>query len=223
MQVRRTRLGLFCGLVAVVLAGCAVPPVREGAAVPSAPATPIRTADVIPVKFARAETASLAPGGFNVQFGWLCERGGRKSWQQLPSNHYALLFSSALRDLGFKVEEPTNSLFDNPEDGSDIQIGARIEAAEANLCFPFSGRPSLDVGNPDRVKGHALMAVRWEVYSRSRKQVVYSVRTEAGVTLPESVQGGSYGVYARLFRGNAERLAADPGFRQLVMRRSPTT
>lgn len=221
--MRGRLLGTVLVAAAAAMAGCTVPPVRQGLADPAPSAAPLPATDILPVKFARVETMRVGTGGFNVQFGWLCEHGPRKAWQHLAARDYALLFSRVLQGLGFRVDPPTASLFEDPDLGSDFQVGATIEATEANLCFPFSGRPSLDVGNPDIVKGHAQMAVRWEVYSRSRKQVVYSLRTEGAVSLPESVRGGAQGVYARLFAANVERLAGDPGFRGLVTRASPRT
>jgi hypothetical protein len=85
----------------------------------------------------------------DVQYG----RGGRKEWQQLPPAQYRVIVASSTRLWGFKVDGTGSSLFDD-EDGPDLQIGALIETAESNLCFPFSGRSALAVGNPDIVKGN---------------------------------------------------------------------
>lgn len=220
IPARLIRFAASVGMT-ILLAACAVPPVREASPSVSADPTPLGESDPESIKFARAENASPVPAGFNVQFGWLCERGGRRQWQQLSPLQYSLLFASSIRPWGFKVDETSNSLFDDPDSGSDLQIGALIESAEANLCFPFSGRPTLDVGRPDIVKGNALMAVRWEIYSRSRKQVVHTLRTESSISLPDTVHGGARGIYARLFSENVQRLASDPGFRRLVTRQRP--
>jgi hypothetical protein len=206
--------------IAVLATACAVPPVSEA---------PVRTALVIPagvnsndlqlnrilVRLPREQS------GYKVQFGWFCEPGIDRGWPlgQLPVsyNDLAEAFNGELGKHQYKVVGLPESVFDSGQ-RAELQVGGIVNRLEANFCFPFSGRPTLDVGITDRIKGNIFMQVTWEVYSVSQSKVVFTTTTQGAFKAEEAVRGGVPGMLVRAFSANLRNLAADPGFHGVVLK-----
>lgn len=109
-----------------------------------------------------------------------------------------------------------DDLFDNPErEKADYQLAGVVSNVKSNICFPFAG-----LGNVRSSRGEYGLTVDWQLYSRQRGAVVYSLTTNGTAKLEDSVPDGFRVLQQNALRQATKNLLVDEGFRSAVARRS---
>lgn len=82
--------------------------------------------------------------------------------------HYEGVFAEAMKKSGFNVLSKSDNLFDGQDSGPkpDFLVGASFQPQSLDICDSLNG-----------VKGTVSIAVNWQVYDRSKQQVVETVTT----------------------------------------------
>ncbi len=158
-----------------------------------------------------------------IYYGWGCQPGVPISWQggQLVVNNdeFSDIFRRELGKEKYTVIGAPDSVFEEvPDSKADVLVGAVINKIQTNLCFPFSGSPTLSVGSTNSVKGGSWMNITWELYSRSEGKVLYKTTTEGSLKTEESISGGYKAFLLGAFSANIKNLLADPNFVALLLK-----
>lgn len=204
----------------LLLAACAIPPVsnaekRAAIAVPiDTQSNPLQLSKVI-TRIPVGETIA------KMQYGWGCMPGMVLGWPggRLAVSDQSLseTFKRELERLRYAIASEPDSVFESAiTSPSQLQVGATISKVEANLCFPYSGSPTLSAGNTDSVKGAVFMRVTWELYSPAQAKVILKLTTDGAFQTDPTIVGGLPAIFLKAFAANINNLAADPEFHRLV-------
>jgi hypothetical protein len=158
-----------------------------------------------------------------IQHGWGCFPGASINWRggrlNITDEELTDTFRKELERRNYRVVGDPYALFGEPSAWkAEILVAGLITKIEVNTCFPYSGSPTLHIGNTSAVKGGAFMRVAWQVYSRLDGKVVYETTTEGSYHTEEVISGGFPVVLRNAFASNVRNLLADPGFHGLVLR-----
>jgi hypothetical protein len=210
-------------LLALLMVGCAVPP----GATPS-PAMPA----ALPAdrQFAElglgpiAQRLNPAESGVQTQYGWFCLPAGKRYFTgDQPAISWASLDQAmrvALEPLNYKLRPRVGSVFSNDR-LSRLYLGGTITAVRANICHPFTGSSSLNIGNPGLAKGNALIEISWELFDSTDKKVLFATTIQGSFDTASTVDGGLSALLLRATANNVANLAASPEFRKAIMNVSP--
>jgi hypothetical protein len=211
-------------LVCIFLAACAVPPptiVQAGKPLAIPPNQTIQEMDLGPV-VARLDVSGSV---LNFQYGWFCEPASQRRLppDAVPFSRGALqrVVQGAFEPLGYKLKSAPDSVFER-EAPAALSLGGVVTKIVVNTCHPFSGRPSLDVGNPSIVKGNAFVEVTWELFSSGDQKVVYKSSVQGTFATDSTVSGGASAILMNAVAANLQNLASDPSFRDAVINALPS-
>lgn len=158
-----------------------------------------------------------------IYYGWGCQPGVPIGWQGgrliVNDEEFSDVFRRELEKEKYLVMGAPSSVFEEaPDSKADILVGAVINKIQTNLCFPFSGSPTLSVGSTNSVKGGSWMSITWELYSRSEGKVLYKITTEGSLKTEKSISGGYKAFLLGAFSANIKNLLADPTFVGLLLK-----
>jgi serine protease Do len=157
----------------------------------------------------------------SIQGGLMCLEKRPLAWDRGPEKEdptlYAGAFAEALEAAGYPVRRPGRTLFDEaPGSKPDLVAGAVIDHLTADLCFPLGG-----VGDFTKEKGSGEVNVTWQIYSRSRREVVFQAQGKGRGQLPEGSTMGPDAIAVDAFADAARNLLADPDFQAFVAGYTP--
>lgn len=212
-----------CALV-FALAGCVVAQVQV-ADTKATRVIPSGT-DAKPIQFQKIVTKLPLGESFGrLHYGWGCFPGRPLSWRggrlNITDEELTDTFRRELESNNYSVVGDPYALFGDPSvSKAEILVAGLIDKLDVKVCFPFSGSPSIDIGNTSTLKGGVFMRIAWQIYSRADARVVYEMTTEGSYTTEETISGGLPIFLRNAFAANVRNLLADPGFHSLV-RKSP--
>lgn len=215
----RISLLLACAL----LASCAVPP---GRSVPSSAPLSVDSTGPLPTLGLGPLLAQLDPNlaKWEVQYSWFCKPAGPTQLSAdrlpVPRGDFQRAFQNVLGPLGYQLAQPQPSVFEAPVI-PDLVLGGTLAQMEMTACYPYTGSPYLDVGNPTVAKGHAFLEMRWEIYSVQSKAVIFRSTVQSAFDTRDAVKGGSATIVQSAVMENLRNLAAQPGFREAILRHKP--
>jgi S1-C subfamily serine protease len=175
-----------------------------------------REGEVKSIEFRKAAD-TLAKGELvgKSRFGVLCLPGKPLAWRDGRINVDDEGFSESFRREVEKVKIATVSapapVVDTARTRPDLLVLAQVSAASLDVCSPWS-----DFGNWRDAKGGAYLKVQWQVYSQSRRKVVYETSTEGSVQSDDSVSGGASELVQAAFASATQNFLADPAFFRLL-------
>jgi hypothetical protein len=121
-----------------------------------------------------------------------------------------------LKAANYNMVGTPDDLFDDPaRSRADYQLAGVISNIKSNVCFPLGG-----FGNFKSAKGEYALTVEWQVFSRERSGVIYSVTTSGTSKLETSADDGFRTLQLNALRQATKVLMADDGFRDAVARGS---
>jgi hypothetical protein len=127
-----------------------------------------------------------------------------------------------MEPLGYQLEAEPESVFSPPPGPrAELLVGATVKKVQANLCFPFSGSPSLNVGDPSLTKGTVFVEIVWELYSVSQAKVVHTATTSGTFESKDAIGGGIATMVLNAFMNSLSNLAADAAFHKQATTRPP--
>lgn len=198
---------LACGLARQAAAGIQVP---TPVVVPDLPpGTAVR-----PVAFTRlvAKLSRGQPWG-TLQIGLLCLPAGELTWRggrmEIKTEDLDDVFREEMQKAGFKVDGDPNNLFEQVPSTSEYAVAGEITSIQASICAPMAG-----FGDYTNVKGVARLRVKWQIYSRLKKEIVATVTTDGGLKISASAAGNDQNIIFGAFAENVRGLIASPEFRQ---------
>jgi hypothetical protein len=210
-------------LLLLALTGCSVPPVQRTAVLQplTVPMDTIAGELALgPVVAKMAPTESTAI----VQYGWFCKEAPTRqpSIDRLPFSRPDLLrgFSAVLEPLRYRTQKSPDSVFASTPPANYV-LGAAVTKLQSSVCFPFSGSPNLNVGDPTAAKGSVFVEIRWELFSSADRSVVYASTTRGTYDAKEAEIGGYATIALNAFIASLRNLAAEEGFRAAVTRPKP--
>ncbi len=134
----------------------------------------------------------------------------------LSTTAYNDIFYRVLSGYGYRVAGNPDILFETVQEQPDLLVGANVSAISGELCRhvdTWSGRPD---GN---LSGTVRATVNWQVFDPARRRVVWQKDFEGTFVAPGPLPG-DYDLFVQhAFADSANRLAADPSFRDLLKRR----
>ena len=158
-----------------------------------------------------------------IQYGFGCFPGATLNWRggrlNITDEELTDTFRKELESLNYRVVGDPYALFGDPAAWkAEILVAGLVTKVEVNTCFPYSGSPTLHVGNTSALKGGAFMRVAWQVYSRLDGKVVFETTTEGSYHTDEVISGGFPVVLRNAFASCVRNLLANAGFHSLVLR-----
>lgn len=128
------------------------------------------------------------------------------------------LFYDSLSQANYLVVGDPEKIFGQADDPLDatFSVGAQIKEIRMNVCEEAS---SWDGSPLNRQKGEAWVKVNWQVYSKLARRVVYQTTTEGYGKIDEGVPSGERILIQHAFASAADNLAADSGFRDVLIAR----
>jgi hypothetical protein len=156
-----------------------------------------------------------------IQHGWGCFPGSSINWRggqlNITDEELTDTFRKELESRNYPIVGDPYALFGEPsERKSEILVAGLVTKVDLKVCFPYSGSPTLDIGNTSTLKGGAFMRVSWQIYSRAAGKIVQELTTEGSYKTEETISGGFPIVLRNAFAANVRNLLADPGFHGLV-------
>lgn len=119
-----------------------------------------------------------------------------------------------LKAANYNMVGAPDDLFDNPAKArADYQLAGVVSNVKANLCFPLAG-----FGNLRSVKGEYALTVEWQLFSRERDAVIYTVTTNGTAMVDSADENGMRTLQMNALRQAAKGLLANDGFRDAVAR-----
>ena len=196
----------------LLLVACAVPPVRDA---------PKLTPIVVPsgtttneIELGPVVARLSSDGSLGIQFGMLCQPAASRPApaDRLPvtQGDIGRAFKAVFGSLRYRTKEVPDSVF--VASPAALRLGGTVTRLEASLCFPYSGSPALNVGDPSRAKGSAFVEVVWELYSTSEGRVIFKRSVAGRFETEETVQGGIGTVVLNALSASLTNLAADSEF-----------
>jgi serine protease Do len=180
--------------------------------------------DAKPIEFRKIVTKiPLGEQIGRIQYGWGCFPGATINWRggrlNITDEELTDTFRKELENRNYPIVGDPYALFGDPSAWkAEILVAGLVTKVEANTCFPYSGSPTVDIGNRSALKGGAFMRVAWQVYSRVDGKVVYETSTEGSYHSEEVISGGFPVLLRNAFAASVRNLLADPGFHGLVLR-----
>lgn len=123
------------------------------------------------------------------------------------------IFRDQLKGLGFRTAGDPTNLFED-QASADLQVGALVTDLRIKVCNYVT------LVNAT-FQGSAVMDVEWQIYSVSQAKVLARIKTHGGTTIKGVKQGAGSSLLQGAFADNAQRLAADEEFRQIVAGPAP--
>lgn len=207
-------------ICAVLLAACTVQPttIAQQKAVLAGPSDPNAKS------FLLAQVVTQIPLGTrvqNIQYGWACLPGNSLDWRggriNLTDEEFVDAFRKEFTQASYKVAGDSKALFfDRATKKAELLIAGAIEKVEINVCFPFSGVPSANVGLNGKIKGFAYMRVRWQVLNAALGEVVFETTTDGSFVASEVVSGSVPEFLKNAFQSNLRNLLAEQRLHDLA-------
>jgi hypothetical protein len=209
-------------LLVFSLWGCAVTPVQVAES--KAPRAIPPGVDANPIQFRRIVTK--IPLGEQIgqyQYGWGCFPGAAIGWRggqlNITDEELTETFRTELQTQNYPVVGDPYALFGDPTSlKAEILVAGLVDKVDIRVCYPFSGSPSINIGNTGTLKGGVFMRVAWQLYSRAAGKVVYETHTEGSYKTDEAISGGLPLFLRNAFAANVRNLLGDPGFHALVLK-----
>lgn len=129
---------------------------------------------------------------------------------ELKASSYTDVFNSVMKRHGYPVDDQVELFKGSKEHVADLQVGARIIDATLNECYPKIAETEL------KAVGSAYLKIEWSIYSAIEKKVVFVTITEGSTYGDVESTIGEPGILRPALADAAERLAADPKYRQVV-------
>jgi S1-C subfamily serine protease len=166
---------------------------------------------VQPVSLTRI-AANIAPGT-----AWLEETAGlaclvsqttywKESNNRVGLSSFERVFRDQMASVGFNAGKDPSNLFEE-HSASDLQVGALITGIAIKSCLNIT---------QTKVGVTGAMDVEWQIYSVTKGAVIARTTTHGGYSGSVEGFGNISPAITALFGDNVRRLAADPGFRELV-------
>jgi len=223
VKVKKFLTGLYGGICALLIAGCATPVqqavIKEAREIPTgADAKPIQFRKVV-VKLRRGEPVGELLAGlacikqpFSGDLTW---RGGRL---QINDEEFTEAFREELQKANYPTVGDPNALFEDPSAWkAEILIAGLITKIQINACFPYGG-----FGNWRDSKGDAFVKVTWQIFGSLERKVVYEVTTEGSFSQKETSPQGVDRALVGAFSVATQNLLADKKFFDLISRKDTT-
>lgn len=211
---------IFMVICVVLLAACAVQPttVAQQKAVVTGPSDPNAKS------FLLTQIVTQIPLGTrvqNIQYGWACLPGNSLDWRggriNLTNEEVADSFRTEFTQANYKVAGDSKALFfDRTTKKAELLVAGAIEKVEINVCFPFSGVPSANVGLTGKIKGFTYMRVRWQVLNADLGEVVFETTTDGSFVAPEVVSGSVPEFLKNAFQSNLKNLLSEQRLHDLA-------
>ncbi len=220
---------VFISILAIAIAtltGCTVQPTTV--AIKKAPIDGPTSPEA--KTFLLTKVATRIPLGdriMNIQYGWGCFKGESVNWRggriNLTHDELAAGFREEFTKMHYKVAGDPSALFADPTiKEADLLVAGAIEKLETNVCFPFSGSPSADIGITSQLKGSTYMRMRWQIYSKSSRKVVMEAFTDGSYSAQEVISSSIPQFFKNAFQENVRNLLADPRLFNLAKPDTPT-
>jgi hypothetical protein len=176
-------------------------------------ASTVSSAQSAPAQSAPAHTRSLQLSrvDFNpdssattqrVKVGTICLFSGPAlnfgtSTRTLNSDRYERLFSETMAARHFNIVSRSASLFEGEGNASraEFLIGGTVRVRSVDICDSYSG-----------IKGSIVLSVEWQIYDRSRQQIVETVTTEGTGRVPTFSQNGLEEIFSQAFSSSLNAL-----------------
>jgi S1-C subfamily serine protease len=207
MKLRLAALAAFFTLISTqAISGIAVPPPVNVPDLP--PGTPVR-----PIAFTRM-VAKLDRGQpwATLQVGVFCIPGGTVTWRggrlEVKTEDLDDVFREEMQKAGFRVEGNPDNLFEQEPSSAEFAVAGEITSMQGQFCAPMAGFGDFSV------KGSELMNVKWEIYSRLKKQIVATVHTTGGMKIASVQSGNGENITFGAFAQNVKGLIASSDFRK---------
>lgn len=176
--------------------------------------------------FRLAQVALQIPLGSRIQnthYGWGCFPGQTHDWRggtiNLTDEEMLETFRNEFTGANYKVAgNPKALIFDQATQSADLLIAGAIEKLEINVCFPFSGVPSANVGITSQIKGSIYMRARWQVFDTTLGKIVFETSTEGSFASPDTISGSVPEFLKLAFRANIRNLLAETALYELAKR-----
>lgn len=212
---------LVCAtLLASLFQGCAVKPVQQADTKSPIEIPAGETAK--PLAFRKIMTKlPLGEQIGTIQYGWGCFPGTALTWRggrlNITDEELTETFRKELESRNYPIVGDPYALFGDPSDATaEVFVAGLVTKVDLKVCFPFSGSPTLDVGNTSTVKGGAFMGVTWQIYSRKARKVVLEISTQGSYQTDTAVAGGFPVILRDTFAANVRNLLADQRFHKLL-------
>lgn len=158
-----------------------------------------------------------------IRHGWGCFPGANIGWRggrlNVTDEELTETFRNELQNRNYQIVGDAYALFGDPSTWqAEILVAGLVTKEDAQVCFPFSGSPTADIGNTAAVKGGAFMRVTWQIYSRADGKVVHEITTEGSYQIEEVISGEFPIILRNAFAANVKNLLADRGFHDLVQK-----
>lgn len=204
-------------VVAAGLAACGTPAKIEHAADPTikqaASARSIDLRRIVSKQGAGEHVGQLRAGLLCAGQGDLTTRGINI---EITDRDVVRVVHDELKSANYNMVGSPDDLFDDPARArADYQLAGVVSNVRSNICFPWAG-----VGNVRSSKGEYALTVDWQVYSKERSGVIYSVTTQGTSKIEEAVQDGFRILQTGALRQATRVLLADEGFRNAISRGS---
>jgi len=176
--------------------------------------------------FRLAQVAVQIPLGARIQnthYGWGCLPGYTVDWRggsiNLTEAEMLETFRNEFTLANYKVAgNPKALIFDNATPTAELLVAGAIEKLEMNVCFPFSGVPSANVGITSQIKGSVYMRARWQIFDTTSGKVVFETTTEGSFAAPDTISGSVPEFLKFAFKANIRNLLAETALHELAKR-----
>lgn len=119
------------------------------------------------------------------------------------------IFADEMKAAGLAIGGDATNLFEDQK-SADLQVGALVTGLRVRTCM------TVPIGGT-LIGGAGAMEVEWQIFSVSQGKIVARISTQGGYEL-KPIKGGEAGmIIGEAFGDNVKRLAADDGFRRLVV------
>jgi hypothetical protein len=137
----------------------------------------------------------------HVKVGLICLFSGTPlrfgSERTLNYEHFERLFSTTMREHHFNVIAQSSNLFDGEGNGPgpDFLIGATFHPQSVDICDSVNGQ-----------KGTIAISIEWQIYDRSKQQVVETMTTQGSGQLVKFQQDGLNAMFDQAFNASLTEL-----------------
>ena len=192
---------------------------------PLLPVSPLASGtSVKPVSFTKAST--LIPSGtpWAIQADAACHGETMKTWTGQATGlgnatDLKRVFQDEAQKAGFQVTGGPTDLFQTGRRGTrkaaDLKIGALVTGLHLRLCA--GPRPKGVRASAQSARGSLVMDVEWQVYSRSKGEVLARFTTRGGDRLATATPAAGAVLRQAAFAQNTRALFALDPFRALIL------
>ncbi len=147
----------------------------------------------------------------NPHVGVFCLPSVGRSWTadsqtEVKPTIYADALRAEVATAGFKVDGPSDNIFEQTASTSDIQLAAIVTDLNLDYCQPMIGFGDVST------KGTGTMSIEWQVYSTLRKQMLAKITTTGSITIKNTQPGGLDALLKGAFKDNVHALIANADF-----------